>query len=189
MSEMSEEAPGVEMAEADGTIEPSAEPQLPCEFTCGVVQTKRCSRCKLELSLDNFRKNQHYCKDCQRIYNKAYVKSLPIERKRWYDRPSPSRTRVEEKRKAKFWQARLAMIAAYGGKCTCCGVSEPQFLTLEHLNGGGRKERRKFSNRAGLLYLDLQKRGWPSGYTVLCFNCNSAKGHYGVCPHARRDIQ
>ena len=36
------------------------------------------------------------------------------------------------------------------------------------------------------LYRDLKKAGYPAGYQVLCFNCNSSK-HFGggVCAHVR----
>jgi hypothetical protein len=34
----------------------------------------------------------------------------------------------------------------------------------------------------------LKKHGWPKeGFTILCFNCNCAKGIYGTCPHQRSE--
>jgi hypothetical protein len=32
-------------------------------------------------------------------------------------------------------------------------------------------------------YSWLRRNNYPEGYQVLCFNCNIAKGLYGVCPH------
>lgn len=29
----------------------------------------------------------------------------------------------------------------------------------------------------------LSKHGLPTGFRVLCHNCNSAHGYYGYCPH------
>lgn len=73
-------------------------------------------------------------------------------------------------------------IAAYGGVCTCCGESEPAFLTCDHVNGRPVEHPRR--GHGGVrLYAAAKREGYPATYTVLCFNCNSAKGIYGVCPH------
>ena len=37
---------------------------------------------------------------------------------------------------------RAEFIAAYGGKCACCGEAEPKFLELDHVFGGGEVHRR-----------------------------------------------
>ena len=34
-----------------------------------------------------------------------------------------------------------------------------------------------------LLYVRLKKEGFPDGFQVLCFNCNTAKGTSEHCPH------
>lgn len=80
---------------------------------------------------------------------------------------------------------RAEVIAAYGGACTCCGETEPKFLTVEHVNGLGPADRWPSGKRkSGVTVLRaIKKAGFPSSYSVLCFNCNCAKGHYGVCPH------
>jgi hypothetical protein len=70
---------------------------------------------------------------------------------------------------------------AYGGKCTCCGETTREFLTIEHIHGGGTKHRRDLH---GTLIRWLMKRDWPKeGFTLLCYNCNCARGFYGYCPH------
>jgi len=73
----------------------------------------------------------------------------------------------------------------YGGdppKCTCCGETHMEFLTIDHINGGGSKDRKK-----GLIghdfYAWLIRNGYPEGYRVLCMNCNFSLGHWGYCPH------
>lgn len=75
------------------------------------------------------------------------------------------------------------LIDGYGGACTCCGETAFEFLTLEHVNGDGKKHRReKFTRR---VYLDVIDSGFSADYTILCMNCNFAKGKYGYCPHNR----
>lgn len=74
-------------------------------------------------------------------------------------------------------------IRHYGGKCSCCGESEIKFLTIEHLNG---RENEKGKRRTGKeAWLRARREGYPDNYTVLCFNCNCAKGVYGKCPHQK----
>ena len=76
-------------------------------------------------------------------------------------------------------------IAAYGGKCACCGETEFDFLTLEHEQPPPKaKSGRRLTGAKA--WAPLKAAGWPAGHTVLCFNCNCAKGAYGSCPHTRK---
>lgn len=84
----------------------------------------------------------------------------------------------KERRKARE-NLRREAITAYGAKCSCCGESEMVFLAIDHLNGGGARQRKEISNHT---YRWLKKLGYPSGFQVLCHNCNWAK-HIGSCPH------
>jgi hypothetical protein len=83
--------------------------------------------------------------------------------------------------------------AAYGGlRCACCGEDTFEFLTLDHVKGGGTAHREALQSLhgyrvAGWRYIELlKKKGFPPGYRVLCFNCNCAMGSYGECPHEKR---
>lgn len=79
---------------------------------------------------------------------------------------------------------RSAALQAYGGPrpgCSCCGEQLAEFLTLDHVEGGGRAHRRLKGNQS--VYYELRARGYPAGFRVLCFNCNLAFGLYGACPH------
>jgi hypothetical protein len=82
---------------------------------------------------------------------------------------------------------RADMLAAYGGKCECCGESHAEFLALDHRNGGGTKERKALpSNTSGGVYRLARDAGYPKDkYRLLCHNCNCALGWYGYCPHTK----
>ena len=65
--------------------------------------------------------------------------------------------------------------------CACCGEKETRFLTLDHVNGNGANHRRVIGRQP--LERWLKSNGYPSGYQVLCWNCNVAKGQGETCPH------
>lgn len=81
------------------------------------------------------------------------------------------------------WVTRLAVIRAYGGKCECCGETEPKFLCIDHPNGNGKQDRD--AGFGGVfLYRRLMREGYPrDGYRLLCHNCNEAFRLIGYCPH------
>lgn len=65
-----------------------------------------------------------------------------------------------------------------GRACSCagCGISEPKFLTIDHIQGrpkGRRKEAIK----------EARASGWDkTKFQILCANCNFAKSDSGFCP-------
>jgi len=92
---------------------------------------------------------------------------------RRYQREWQARTRA---------QLRIEMLAAYGGRCSCCGEDREPFLTLDHMLGDGAAHRRSVGRNRVLR--DLQLRGWPQDeYRILCMNCNWATRLGDLCPH------
>ena len=114
------------------------------------------------------------CRECISAYKKEY-NCL---------NPSVARQSRERQRRR-----RLEVLSKYCTdgvlKCACCGETEPHFLGLDHIEGGGGKERRCRGGSTGLLGY-LKRNGFPPGYQVLCHNCNLAKGFYGICPHQEK---
>jgi hypothetical protein len=127
--------------------------------TCRPSFTKLCQRCGAEFvgSLDQ----RKYCsKECQ----SAQLHDKLIETRK---------------------NVRLTALQAYGGKnpaCACCGEGIPQFLNLDHINGGGGAHRRETGG--GGFYVWLRKNGYPKGFRILCYNCNLGRQiNGGICPH------
>lgn len=77
---------------------------------------------------------------------------------------------------------RIEVLQHYGGRCACCGETEPQFLGLDHINNDAGADRKHYKRRTASWQLAITK-GLPPTYQVLCHNCNLAKGFYKVCPH------
>ena len=73
-------------------------------------------------------------------------------------------------------------------KCNCCNYSESlDGLSIDHISGRNNMGHSK-TVRGNPLYRFLIEHHFPSGYQVLCHNCNSAKGHSkdNTCPHERK---
>lgn len=139
---------------------------------------KVCIRCDKSKELSEFQKNkqrgdglQQYCKQCRAEYLAGYRAANPEK---------------EEARRAKGRQQRIEarekVMEHYGRLCRCCGESNPKFLTVEHINGGGRQHRKEIG--ASAISIWLVKNDFPEGFELLCYNCNCGKRvNDGVCPH------
>ncbi len=124
-----------------------------------------CTVCRNEKSRNEFyeRKNGHVyqtiCKPC----HKQHMREVSATAQR---------------------QSRIDVISYYSNGsmvCACCGESIFEFLTIDHIDGGGNKHRK--NERISNLSLWLKRRQFPSGFRILCTNCNFAHGVYGYCPH------
>jgi hypothetical protein len=85
------------------------------------------------------------------------------------------------KRKDQRYISRKAQVfEEYGSRCTCCGLDDVRFLTIDHVNNDGFKD--KFS---GTWLIDqVIREAFPERFQLLCWNCNCAKHHNGgICPH------
>ncbi len=76
-------------------------------------------------------------------------------------------------------------IRVYGGKCECCSENRWEFLSLDHVQGGGRKD--SHLNRNTMYKIAMENHD-KSTYRLLCMNCNTAIGFYGYCPHHKEKI-
>jgi hypothetical protein len=142
------------------------------------------------------RKNAEFYKNnCEQEKNrrkKYYAENSQAQKKYGRDYYAENREEILMKQKKSstrkeyhrqyYRQLKQRVIDAYGGKCLCCGETHFEFLTIDHINGGGRKDRMK--HKGAGFYAHLEKRGFPKqGYRLLCMNCNFALGKYGHCPH------
>lgn len=67
---------------------------------------------------------------------------------------------------------RLAVFTAYGGAfCVLCGETRFDALAIDHVNGGGKRHRKKLGGGFGV-YVWLKRSGFPNGFRILCANCN-----------------
>lgn len=80
-------------------------------------------------------------------------------------------------------EARTKILLHYGNKCACCGETIPEFLSIDHVNNDGAKERKELKLAGYKLYNHIIRTNYPSNYQILCRNCNWGKMICGTCPH------
>lgn len=126
-----------------------------------------------------------WCPECRATKNRAYrrrtVSAHLASKKRCYRRDADKyRDRSLEQRQRR----RLEVLTHYSGSppfCVCCKEAHIEFLSIDHVNGGGSAHRREVGSSS--VYNWLVKNGFPEGFRTLCMNCNLSFGHRGYCPH------
>lgn len=141
------------------------------------MSTKVCYSCGMEKELCCFNKNkskrdgyQEECRDCRSIYRKNWHKKhyTPHPRPRIYSDSGENRS------------LKLEVFTYYcngnSPLCANCNFTDIRALTIDHINDDGAEDRKKTGRRGGdPFYRVLKKSGYPSGYQVLCANCNTIK--------------
>jgi len=120
-------------------------------------------------------------KERDRVYSKNYRdknKEKTLTRARNYRIKNKEKNRAYSKKHSA--EIRISFIEMYGGKCECCGETQVEFLTLDHMNYST-KEKGETGTRA---YMKAIKSYRPDLYQVSCYNCNCARRH-GTCPHKK----
>ena len=153
-------------------------------FTKG--SKKVCRSCGDSLTKDNWtmicRLGKHY--QCLRCFNKL-PRAFRLEIKNAYN---------ESKRAKRFRIKWEAMQALGGATCACCGETDFKFLTIDHIDGGGRRDLKRLSGGNLGVYRRIVKHhsATSKSYRVLCWNCNCGRSQNGgLCPHkdpARRKL-
>ena len=130
------------------------------------------------------------CKICRKQYMKEYRRTNSKKvQKLCADWRAENKGFIRSQQMAYRREVKMEVMQHYSNgnpKCACCGEDCEYFLTIDHKNGGGNKHRRKLKLPSGnRFYLWLKQNEFPDGYDVLCFNCNGAKGIFGICPHQK----
>lgn len=90
---------------------------------------------------------------------------------------------------ARNLEIKVEVLKRYGGKCRCCSEKLILLLTIDHIRGDGATHRRLIGgNRTkSQIYRWLKRNNFPTGFRVLCWNCNSGRHiNGGVCPHKEK---
>lgn len=139
---------------------------LPCTLWIWYIHIMRtCSKCKRQYPTTSqywkLRKGKYpyrACKSCEREYNNKWFR--------------------ESEQRYKF-QA----VHAYGSHCECCRETHIQFLTFDHISGGGNEHRRSNAGARKNLAKWLVQNNYPAGFRILCWNCHMSMNGGRTCPH------
>lgn len=100
-------------------------------------------------------KRREWDKNYKRLYMREYMKNYGKKRRRL---------------------AKEEIYRLLGSKCAHCGFADPRAFQIDHVNGGGTKEKRKYQ-RAYTYYMHIlnEIKSGSKDYQLLCANCNLIK--------------
>lgn len=141
------------------------------------VSEKWCPKCKSIKSVEDFTFDyrrpdgcKSWCRSCQAEYSS---KRRPEYRERKNESARVSRAAL-----------RIQVLRHYSADdpyCACCGEDALEFLSVDHIDGGGTQHKKKVRH----VYKWIRDNDFPEGFRVLCHNCNQSLGAYGYCPHEK----
>lgn len=142
------------------------------------------TKCKDCRKTDYYALQDHYKAACKQYYQE-HKEYFAVHNKTYW-------AEHKEERMAEFsiWSSKVKTetLSHYSNGtplCACCGENILLLLTVDHINGGGAAHRRAGSGGGVNFYSKLRKQGYPPGYQVLCFTCNTGKHlNGGICPHS-----
>ena len=80
---------------------------------------------------------------------------------------------MNERRRNHMKELKDKVYAVLGKKCTRCGFDDWRALQIDHINGNGESERKKFGGNSAKFFLGILEH--PENYQILCANCNWIK--------------
>ena len=158
-----------------------------------------CKKCNVDKPASNFyiRKNAHKGKSYRLSACKQCHKKLAVERRARFRRENPKDYTRQHTVQARKWrlanpEKARAMQKKYrdnrrkklmeligGAKCNQCGFNDYRALHIDHINGGGNREKIMLGQASFPLRFireEIEKHG-INKYQVLCANCNWIKRH------------
>ena len=145
------------------------------------LSLNKCKDCDDILTNENWQKpNQksHIC-ICRKCNSNRYLKWQKIHREKYLQNQKNAKSKLKK-----------LVIRHYGGQCVCCDEDKVIFLTIDHIHGGGNKYKQIIGIESShQFYRWLKNVKYPSGFQVLCFNCNLGKNRYRICPHNKKDFK
>lgn len=108
-------------------------------------------------------------------FREEYNATQRRQRRKHYRNDPQYRARQQKISRERNRKLRRSALEILGGKCVRCGFSDFRALQIDHINGGGTKERRE--KRNPLSFYRNIANGNTEGLQCLCANCNWIKRH------------
>ena len=117
---------------------------------------------------------QVHC-DASRRWRQRHPEAVKEQKRRYYLRSRDRLRAVRNARnRARSGALREKVHEKLGSVCVRCGFTDWRALQVEHINGNGRCDRARFTNREQFLREVLL---YSQGYQLMCANCNWIKRH------------
>lgn len=127
----------------------------------------------------------------RRVYNAAWHQANREKKKedeRAYRLKKKEEMAVDESKRAQYRERvnasiqrnrkklRLSILEMLGNCCKGCGYSDKRALQIEHINGDGAEERRKYKDpNTCYRFIKSQIEAGSDRYQILCANCHIIK--------------
>lgn len=167
------------------------------------IEEKQCRRCLKVYPRNHYIKYGKICglcDDCEKERQRLKQRQATAANPEKYRKISltyyrKNQDQQKQKRKERYKEYRQTVINHYTNndpKCACCGEREDLFLTIDHINNDGHKDRKSsFVSGTGRrvtggqwVYKQIINNNFPSDIQILCYNCNCGKArNKGICPH------
>ena len=118
-----------------------------------------------------YSKNRESIRAKQREYYRQNKEKFSASNRKW--------RKANPKASIKFIKAarerlRSEVLQVLGNQCIQCGFNDPRALQIDHIHGGGRKDRKEKTSPWAFLK-DIKLNGAQGKFQLLCANCNSIK--------------
>ena len=121
---------------------------------------------------------EYYKRNKERIklYAKQHKEQIKENHRRWINKHKEKHNREnrEYMRKCRT-ELRQEIIKLLGNKCIRCGESDWRCLQIDHVRGGGTKERKSMSRMEYYIHIKNLILSGSKKYQLLCANCNWRK--------------
>lgn len=124
-------------------------------------------------------KRKTYYENNKDKYHELYLKRKPYfqdYQKKWWSENKDRRLQIRYNNNK---ERKLEIYILLGNKCNICGFDDERALQIDHINGGGAKERKEVGvgNYHLWLYKKMlkDKNSFQKEYQILCANCNWIK--------------
>ena len=111
-----------------------------------------------------------------RVYSKNwYHKTKERRRELMRDYRKRNREKIQQQQILNNKKRRMEILSMIGTKCVKCGFDDYRALHIDHVNGGGNKERKTHSHSWSYKFWKNALVERKEDYQVLCANCNWIK--------------
>ena len=129
---------------------------------------------------------QYYRKNKERIsiYCKKWYRRTYKERAKYRERMKEPRKQLDARRNKEIREIILRHYCK-NNKIKCelhktyfpndNTITDTRILVIDHINGGGCKQKRELGVQGAQFYRWLMKHNFPKGYQIICHNCNWIK--------------